>query len=180
MLRRRAVQWTTLVCVVLLAAWAARWFKSREYYALSQQFEAVAREGRPAQTMLKEITHMRKQLRQLQQHEIIAKKIEQQRYVMTLLGLVSQAARQSSGMLRVTQFEALDLQIDPAAHPRKSNDSQFGAMTIVGESLDSPTVAELHDALVRSDLFADVRLIKSNERDEKGLPIYDYEVRCEF
>ena len=53
-------------------------------------------------------------------------------------------------------------------------------MTLVGVSLDSPTVAEFHDALLRSGLFADVKLIKSNERQETGLALYDYEVSCEL
>ena len=53
-------------------------------------------------------------------------------------------------------------------------------MTLVGVALDSPTVAEFHDGLLRSGLFADVKLIKSNERNQVGHELYDYEVRCEF
>jgi hypothetical protein len=123
---------------------------------------------------------MRQRLRQLQQHEAVAKELEQRRHVLTVLGLVSQAARQSNGRLRVTQFEVLDFQTSHANSENRNNDSRFGAMTLVGVSLDSPTVAELHDALLRSGLFADVRLIKSNERNEGGLAMYDYEVRCEM
>jgi hypothetical protein len=47
-------------------------------------------------------------------------------------------------------------------------------------SLDSPTVAEFHDTLLQSGLFGDVKLIKSNEREESGLALYDYEVCCEL
>jgi hypothetical protein len=180
MLRCRAAQWTTVVCVVLLVVWAARWYRLREYYALSQQLEAVAREGRPAQAMLTEITHMRQQLRQLQQQETVAKELERQRQVLTMLGLISQAAQQSDGKLRVSQFEVLNLQMSAAEGQLRNNDSRLGALTLVGVSLDSPTVAELHDALVRSSLFADVKLIKSNEREGNGVALYDYEVRCEL
>ena len=63
MLRRRSIQWGTIICLVLAGAWGARWWKLREFYELSQQLEAVAREGRPAQVKLQEITDMRQQLR---------------------------------------------------------------------------------------------------------------------
>jgi len=44
-----------------------------------------------------------------------------------------------------------------------------------------PTVAEFHEGLMRSGLFADVKLlIKSNEHDQLGPELYDYEVRCEL
>ena len=180
MLRRRVVEWTTVTCVVLLAMWVARSYKLREYHALSQRLEAVAREGRLAQAMLTEITSMREQLQQLQHQEAIAKELEQHRPLLPVLGLVSQAAEQSGGQIRVTQFKILDLQTAHTNSRRRNNDSQLGALTLVGVSLDGPAVAEFHEALLRSGLFADVRFIKSNERDEGNLAMYEYEIRCEM
>ena len=110
MLRRRSIQWGTIICLVVAGAWAARWWKLRKFYELSQQLEAVAREVRPAQVKLQEITDMRQQLRQLQQHEDVAKELQQQRHVLAVLGAVSQAAQQSGGRLRVTDFKVADLQ----------------------------------------------------------------------
>src|SRR5712672_2626037 len=94
MLRRRAIQWGVMMCVVLIGAWGARCWKLRECQVLNQQLEAVAREGRPAQVKLQEITTMRQQLRQLQQHEDVAQELQQQRRVLAVLGVVSQAAKQ--------------------------------------------------------------------------------------
>jgi Fimbrial assembly protein (PilN) len=55
-----------------------------------------------------------------------------------------------------------------------------GTVTLIGVSLDSPTVAEFHDTLERSGLFAEVKLIKSNSRKENDTSLYDYEVCCEL
>lgn len=180
MLRRRAIQWATVLCLVLAGAWGARWWKLRECYELGQQLDAIAREGRPAQVKLQEITEMRQQLRLLQQHEDVAKELQQQRHVLAVLGVVSQAAQQSGGRLRVTDFKVSDLQ---APHVEKTNGAESahgGTVTLIGVSLDSPTVAEFHDVLERSGLFAEVKLIKSSVRKDNELSLYDYEVCCEL
>jgi Tfp pilus assembly protein PilN len=178
--RRRVVQWTVVLCAALSAIWAARWYKDREQRTLNQQLEAVAREGRPAQAMLGEITRMRHQIQQLQQHETIAQELEQQRQVIALLGAVSSAALQTDGRLRVLDCRVVDLQATDAAQVRGSQTGPAGTVTLAGLALDSPTVAEFHDGLLQSGLFADVKLIKSNEMDEVGIPMHHYEVRCEL
>ena len=180
MVRRRTIQWGAILCVVLVGAWGARWWKLREYHELNQQFEAVAREGRPAQVQLQEIGVMRQELGQLQKHEDVAQELQQQRQVLVVLGLVSQAAQQSEGRLRVTEFKVSDLQAAHAESQPGKEPVHGGTVTVIGVSLDSPTVAEFHDLLERSRLFADVKLIKSNSRKENNVSLYDYEVCCEL
>ena len=59
--------WCCASC--LSAIWACALVQgARISRTLSQQLEAVSREGRPAQTMLREITDMRQQIDKLQQH----------------------------------------------------------------------------------------------------------------
>jgi Tfp pilus assembly protein PilN len=166
--------------VALAGVWAARWYKVHEYLALKQQLEAVSREGRPAQAMVREITTMREQIKKLDQHQTIAEELEQQRQVLALLGAVSRAAERTQGKLRVTDCRVVDLQATEVAQNRVNDSSQTGTVTLIGVSLDSPTVAEFHDGLLQSGLFADVKLIKSNERNELGPALYEYEVRCEL
>ena len=178
--RRRAIQWSLVLVAVLGTIGAARWFRLHEYRALDRQLAAVSREDSPTQAMLREITSMREQIAQLQQHQTIATELEQQRQVLALLAVVSQAARQSQGKLRVTDCRVVDLQAMEVAQYRGDNTSQQGTVTLVGVSLDSPAVAEFEDSLVRSGLFADVKLIKSNEHTQVGTQLYDYEVRCEL
>lgn len=180
LIRRRTIQWCTVLCIVMSTVWAARWYKMRELRTLNQQLEAISREGRPAQEMLQEVTQMRQQIQMLQHHESVARELERQKHVLSLLGLVSRAASQSEGKLRVTNLQAVDMQSSHVDSGSKGGETRSGTVTLIGVSLDSPAVAEFHDALLKSGLFVDVRLIKSNERSLSGTRLYEYEVSCEL
>ena len=165
LVRRRVIQWSVVLVAALSTIGAACWYKDHEYRVLQRQLAAVARESRPAQTMLREIDPMRKQIEKLQQHQSIAQELEQQRQVLALLGVVSQAARQTAGSPARRRLSRRRL----AGHRSRRESGRrhaciAGTVTLVGVALDSPTVAEFHDGLMRSGLFADVKLIKSNER----------------
>jgi hypothetical protein len=180
LVRRRVIQWSIVLVATLSAIGAARWYKGHECRTLEQQLAAIAREGRPAQTMLGEITRMRAQIGRLQHHQTIAQELEQQRQVLALLAAVSNAAKRTAGRLRVVDCQVVDLQATEVAVNRSDGAVHPGTVTLTGVALDSPTVAEFHDGLLRSGLFADVQFIKSNERIQRGPALYDFEVRCEL
>jgi hypothetical protein len=96
------------------------------------------------------------------------------------LAAVSREGSLSQGKLRVTDCRVVDLQAMEVAQNRSDDASQAGTVTLTGVSLDSPAVAEFEDSLVRSGLFAEVKLMNSKERDQSGTELYDYEVRCEL
>lgn len=178
--RRRAFQWSLALAIVLTGIGAACWFKGHENRLLERQLAAVDRERQPAQAMLGEISTMRKQIERLQQHQTIAHELEQQRQVLALLAAVSQAARETSGRLRVVDCRVVDMQATEVDAQQADSARHPGTVTLLGVALDSPTVAEFNDGLMRSGLFADVKLIKSNERAQAGPEMFDYEVRCEL
>jgi hypothetical protein len=180
LVRRRAIQWSVILVAALGSVGAACWYRGHEYRVLQRQLAAVARESGPAQTMLREIAAMRMKIEKLQQHQTIAQELEHQRQVLALLGVVSQAARQTEGRLRVVDCRVVDLQATEVEEIGGDETPHPGTVTLVGVALDSPTVAEFHDGLMRSGLFADVKLIKSNERTQLGPELFDYEVRCEL
>ena len=103
--RNRAVQWITIIAVVLATGWAWHWLEMREQTHLSQQLEVLSREHAPTQTMLKQVVDMRKQLKELHEQESVAKELETQRNALTLLGVISNTAQKTKGRLRVTKFE---------------------------------------------------------------------------
>ena len=180
LVRRRAIQWSAVLLVTLSAIGVAGWYKGHEFHALQRQLAAVARAGQPAQAMLREITTMRAQIDKLRQYQTIAQELERQRQVLALLGAVSQAARRTAGRLRVVDCRVDDLQATEVGGNPGDGMVHPGTVTLVGVALDSPTVAEFHDGLIRSGRFADVKLIKSNERNQLGPELFDYEVRCEL
>jgi cell division protein FtsB len=179
-IRRRVIQWSAVLVATLWAIGVAGWYRGHAYHALQRQLAAVARASQPAQAMLREITTLRTQIDKLRQYQTIAQELEQQRQVLALLGAVSQAARRTDGRLRVVDCRVVDLQATEVAENPADGTLHPGTVTLVGVALDSPTVAEFHDGLIRSGRFADVKLIKSNERNQLGPELFDYEVRCEL
>jgi Tfp pilus assembly protein PilN len=178
MLRRRLTQWSVVVCTAVLVMWVARWYKLREYHVLGQQREVLEREYRPLRAMVKEITQMRQQLEDLDQQDKVAKELDHQRQVLALLGVVSQIAEQSNGKLRVTNFQLLDLQSSLSSEQQHATGSSSGNFTLLGVSLDSPTVAELLDKLQHSGLFRSVELVSLKERQEGQVSLHDFQVVC--
>jgi Fimbrial assembly protein (PilN) len=178
--RRRAIQWSLILLATLSTIFLMRWSKIRDYDALHRELEASKREGRPTQAMLQEIVAMRGRIDQLRKHRTIAHQLEQQRQVLALLGAVSKAAQQTGGKLRLTDCRVVDLQATADADTDSADEQHRGTVTLVGTALDSPAVAEFHDGLLRSGLFADVKLIKSNELGDARAALYEYEVRCEL
>ena len=174
MIRNRTTQWVTAISAVLVIGWAWHWLEMREQSQLTQQLDVLSREHAPTQTMLKQVVEMRRQLKELDQHEAVAKELESQRNALTLLGVISNTAQKTNGRLRVTRLELSDFQ--QLGGPTSAAPSS--GLMLVGVSLDNPAVAELMDGLKESGIFRKVDLKVLKERD--GVALRDYEVRCEF
>jgi len=177
--RRRAVQWSSFMCVVLVSGWAWHWYETREDRTLAQQLEVLEREHAPTQRMIQQLVDMRAKLEQLQQQEAVARELEHQRGALTLLGVVSETARQTGGRLRLTKLELTDFQhVGPASNP--AGVTGGAGLMLSGVSLDNPAVVELLDGLQDSGIFSRVELLAAKERQEAEVSLRDYEVRCEF
>ncbi len=180
MARRRVIQWSAVVSLVLLTIWIAGWIKLSEHRALSQMLELLTREHRPNHAMLEELETMRNTLQGLDHQEVVATELEQRRYILTLLGVISRSAEQSDGKLRVTNLRLSDFQGSGSRVGRTAVGDSSSSLILSGQSLDSPSVAELIDRLNESKLFANVELIWLKERRTGGIAYQDYEVRCEL
>jgi len=176
--RRRVVQWTSLICTVLVLGWAWHWWEMGEDRALVKQLEVLEREHAPTQRMLKQLIEMRRQLDELQHQETVASELERQRHALTLLGVISQASQKADGRLRVTKLELTDFQ--NTNRPEGIGAAGGAGLLLGGVSIDNPSVAELMDELQDSGIFSRVELLALKEREDKDAALRDYEVRCEF
>jgi hypothetical protein len=174
-LRKRLMQWMSIISAVLVAGWGWHWHEMREDRQLTQQLETLSREHAPTQTMLKQLMEMRQQLKELQEQETVAKELDCQRNALTLLGVISDSAQKTKGRLRVTKFEINNFQ-----SAQSGIDGKPPGLTVCGISLDNPAVAELLDGLQNSGVFRKVELLTLKEREDKDSALRDYEVRCEF
>jgi hypothetical protein len=176
-LRRRLVQWSSLISAVLLAGWAWQWFELREHRSLAQQLEVLEREHAPTQRMVRQLIEMRGQLEQLQHQESVARELEYQRGALTLLGVISQTARDARGRVRLLKLELTNFQhMDPSGTAGDIG----AALLLSGVSLDNPAVGELLEGLQDSGIFRRVELLALTERQEANTSLRDYQVRCDF
>jgi hypothetical protein len=178
-LRKRTIQWVSIISVVLVTGWGWHWYDMREDRQLTQQLETLSREHAPTQTMLKQLMEMRQQLVELQQQEAVAKELECQRNALTLMGVISDTARKTKGKLRVMKFELNSFQSSSSGGPATNGGKPIGLM-LNGVALDNPSVAELIDGLQKSGIFSNVDLKALKEREDKDASLRDYEVKCEF
>ncbi len=179
-LRNRSMQWATAISVVLVAGWGWHWLEMREHNYLAEQLDVLSREHAPTQTMLKQIVDMRRQLKELQQQETVAKELETQRNALALLGVISETAQKTKGRLRVTKMELINFQNVGKAGGMGTTSQTPGGLLLTGVSLDNPSVTELFNGLQHSGVFSHVELLKLKEREGKSMSLRDYEVRCEF
>jgi Tfp pilus assembly protein PilN len=177
-LRRRLVQWASIISVVLVAGWSWHWCEMREDRQLTQQLETLSREHAPTQAMLKELVGMRKQLKELEQQETVAKELDCQRNALTLLAVISDSAQKTKGRLRVTKFAISNFQSTQGG--ADSGAAQAAGLAVSGVSLDNPAVAELLEGLQNSGVFRKVELQALKEREDKAAALQDYEIKCEF
>jgi Tfp pilus assembly protein PilN len=176
-LRKRIVQWISIISAVLVTGWGWHWYEMREGRQLTQQLETLSRENAPTKAMLKELMQMRQQLKELQQQEAVAKELDYQRNALKLLGVISESAHKTKGRLRVTNFKISNFQNAQSAPTGAAN---AAGLTVTGVSLDNPAVTELLDGLQTSGVFRRVELSNLKQREEKDAALRDYEVRCEF
>jgi hypothetical protein len=177
-LRKRLIQWSTIISAVLMAGWGWHWYEMREGRQLTQQLETLSREHAPTQAMLKQLMEMRQQLVVLQQQETVAKELDSQRNALTLFGVLSDTARKTKGRLRMTKFEINNFQ--SASVGGDNTAAKAAGLTLNGVSLDNPAVPELLDGLQKSGVFNRVELLTLKEREDKEAALRDFEVQCEF
>lgn len=181
MARNRCVQWSTILAIVLALGWVWHAMELRASSHLLEELDLLSREHAPTQTMLKQVVDMRQQLKELQEHETIAKVLETQRNALTLLGVISETAQKSNGQLRVTKLELTNFQSAAVATTVKSpgQNTAGPGLLLEGDCLDNLPVAGFVEGLQRSGIFSRVEF-KTKKRDEKNSAVLDYEVRCEF
>jgi Tfp pilus assembly protein PilN len=178
-LRSRLLQWGSMIVLVLVGGWAWHWLEMRQHMHLTQRLDVLSREHAPTQTMLKQVVDMRRQLKELEQQEAVAKELETQRNALTLLGVISETAQKTGGRLRVTRLELKDFQA-----VGKSTGAGPGAapagLLLAGVSTDNSAVQGFLKGLQGSGIFNKVECLKVKQHEEHLTSMWDYEVRCEF
>jgi Tfp pilus assembly protein PilN len=180
LVRRRAVQWGVVIGAVLVGGGVLRWNDERALDAAVQRLELLAREHQPTKRMLQELVVMRGQLDELQHYEQIAQELEQQRPVLSLLGILSAIAERTNGRLRITKLTLTGLQQPASAGHPSGPEARGGSAILTGLSQDNPAVAELIKGLEDSQFFSYVELLKLTDVEGEGGSLREYQIQCEL
>jgi len=177
MVRKRVIQWTSIMSTVLALGWAWHWYEAREDRNLSQQFETLSREHGPTQKMLQQLMEMRQQLVDLQQQEAVAKELNAQRNALKLLAVVGDAARATKGRLRVTRLEVNNFQASQSGSDEQNVGKTTGLL-LDGLSLDDRAVGDFLEELQKSGIFTHADPLAIKEREDKNTALREYQIQC--
>ena len=177
LLVRRLRQWAPVWIATLFVAAGIGWFQASECRSLSMQLRSY--EGRLAQVKQSQsdLAAMRSELEGLRGREALVLELSEQRPVLTLLGLVSRAARECDGNVFVTR---LAFGTDATTRNRQENPDQAGVLTLEGVGLDNLSIARFAAAIRSNDIFQDVKLRSTGEQTIEGKLARSYIIECAF
>ena len=183
MVRLRLFQW----CFIWAAAAAAAsstlyWTKYVPYQACQADLQARERKYAPLKKLQTELDAMRPQMDDLQKREALALSLADDVPDITLLGIISRAARQSDGSVYVKQLllERKATLETPDEHGDSAGQKRRGVLTLHGAGVDNLSVARFVAALRDSGVFDTVELKSTGIEAATGTEARSYLVECAF
>ena len=182
MVRLRLCQW----CFVWVAAAAGAsnmvyWTTYVPYQACLADLQAHEREYAPLKKLQTELDAMRAQMDDLQKREALALSLADDVPDLTLLGIISRAARQSDSSVYVEQM-SLDRKATttPDKHGTSAGQKRRGLLTLRGAGVDNLSVARFVAALRDSEVFDIVELKSTGIQAARGMEARSCLVECVF
>ena len=176
--RRRCVRAWVLVSGIVTASLVVWYVSERSYFELlTSRLRVVQTEYSPVQSMEEAVNGVRKQLDELQTRETIALELAENQPVLTLVGVVSQAAARTGGQIGVAEMTLLRSSfLEKGQHPGKSKN----VVTLQGKGLDNVAIAKFLAGLRDSGIFRTVELRSSGIQPTSLDQHRSYKVECLF
>ena len=193
LLRRRVLQWSLVwgACVVIaLATW---WLMQSRLSGARRAMEAAQCSYLPVEKLSQQNATMQRELRQLQAKGTVFGQLRDERPLLTLVGLASQAARQCNGRLVVRKMSFRRHEETPRDDGRQQKDrkgrqqekaakrdSPWATVSFNGDALDNLAVATFVVALRDSGVFRRVELQSSVESKAADTETRSYSLECDI
>ncbi len=174
---RRLRQWTCVWGIAMTLAIAFSWGQHRDYQALNARLIGLENDYAPIKKLQTELISNRKELAEIHHRETLALQLSDRRSMLTLLGLVTQAARSCDGEVSIRQLSLGE------GHRRSSpryGRPALSTLTIDGLGKSNLSVARFAAALRMTNAFCQVQL-KSTAQKQGGLmSVRSYCLECTF
>lgn len=184
LVRRRLVQWAMVWAIVAAAALPLWGVQSQRLTSEQETLRQKREQYAPTKAMLVEIPRMQSEMRELSQRDEMVRQLSDDRPPLAALGMVSQAAANCDGKIRVFQLIVDRPPTQPASNkpdaPPQSSPSKPSLLTLQGTGVDNQAVARFVVFLRQTKAFHRVDL-KSSVRGRMALSdVQRFVVECEF
>jgi hypothetical protein len=166
-LRRWSLVWLLAVFVLSLLAWT-QW---SQYRSGVVRLESRLREYAPIQELADETEQIQKRLGELQQREALSLSLADERSMLSLLGVLSHAAKSSGGQIAIAglRFER-----------RGDRPQQKNSVTLNGVAVDDFSVARFAAELREANAFSRVELKSTGDATVGKRNARTYSLECSY
>ncbi len=171
LIRRRLKQWCALwllaaCCTVLLG-----WTQWSQYQAGATKLASLRIRYEPIAAMKVEVADLREKIDALQRRESLALSLADERSMLGLMGLLSQASQACDGRISIGRLSLA----------RNGNSqSATSVLTLTGVAADDIAVSQFASALREAEAFAGVDLKSTGTTTVGGLEARSYTMECTF
>jgi Tfp pilus assembly protein PilN len=185
LVRVRLLQWCLIWGTVTAAAGGVLYMaKYVPYQARLAELQARERKYAPLNKLKTELDAMRAELDDLQKREALAMSLADDVPDLTLLGVISRAARQSDGKVYIERLslgrETTPQSTAPDEPGASAGRKRGGVLKLNGAGLDNLSVARFVAALRDCEVFDKVELKSTGIQTAAGAGARSYLVECVF
>ncbi len=171
LIRRRLKLWCALWLVAIGGTVLLGWTQWSQYQADATKLASLRVRYQPLAVMKRDVASLREKIGALQRRESLALSLADERSMLGLLGLLSQASQSCDGRISIGRLSLI-----------RSGDSKSATsvLTLSGVAVDDIAVAQFASVLREANAFADVDLKSTGSTTVSGLEARAYSMECTF
>ena len=171
LLIRRGQQWLVIWVGALVAAGGLYWAQYTQNNRARSRLESLRREYAPVKQMADEVDMLRTKIVELRNRESIVLSLADEQSMLTLIGLLSRAAKQCEGQLCVQRLQL---------NRRQEGGPHVKVLQLEGIATTNHLVAQFAAALRDTEAFQRVELKSSGRRVVENAEDQAYSLECVF
>jgi hypothetical protein len=174
-LNLRLRQWSLVWGAALAMALALGWFQCSDCRRMSSDLELLEAKYNRVKDVQTRFETAQAELQELEQRESLVLELSQRRPMLSLLGILSRAARQCGGNVSVTH---INWNADRHDAPADAQDELQPLLTLQGVGLSNLYVAQFVSALKDNEILCDVTLKSTEKQVINGKVAHGYHMEC--
>lgn len=180
LIHRRVRQWGVVWCAAIAGLLVYGWLERTDYDRLTRRLEAVNVEYAPVQQMKTEIGVLQGKLHEIQVRESIMLRLAEQRPVLTILGVIANAAKTCDGSVSATNVQLTTHAATNAKARQPTGSEQDNQVSIDGVADNDAAIARFATELRAATIFDQVSLREAADQETSGIKVRRYRIQCNY